>query len=624
MKKWMISLIALTMSVLMIAIFLIVAIAGITGNSSEDDCSPSSETSNLTGQSSEDWNLILVNRENTKEEMSPSTSTVEGITVDSRIVTQTTEFLAAAKAIDPAFHLISGYRSVETQKGLYEGYIADEMSQRGINREEAIPYVHEYSQPPGASEHMTGLAIDISTVDELNRMDANVASKLEELAPQYGFVKRFKAEKKSHTGVGDEDWHYRYVGTEAAKEMSEGNLSLEEYVTQLKSQSTSQSNQGQSGNQEAVPSSIEDFVKEHKEAYILSWKAGGFLPSASIAQTMVENGFNFTNPSGTSLWMAHNMGGVKTSRLTDFPVTLATFGDDSVDLTGTKPGTNVGDNTGGAYAWFKSYDAGIVGKAEFMAHQSLYTSAINNTDPKGTLTAIYAGGWATDPNYLTSLLAAYENVGKQFAWLDQEAIKKHGNAPYEKVAGPTTPSANTASNISFNDSVSAEDCDDHEGGNSSTSGSVSGAHSAPTIAMPAEYKGKLPFGDPDNNNYAGNNYPFGQCTWGVYNRMAQVGKPLPWFAGNDGNAANWAAAAQRQGYKVTKGKAKVGEAACFPPGVGASDPTYGHIAFVEYVNDDGSILISETNAGVGGIGTRSWRVLSKELVSQLQFIEGKK
>lgn len=48
--------------------------------------------------------------------------------------------------------------------------------------------------------------------------------------------------------------------------------------------------------------SIDSFVKEHKEAYILSWKAGGFLPSASITQTMIENGFNFSNPNGTSFW----------------------------------------------------------------------------------------------------------------------------------------------------------------------------------------------------------------------------------------------------------------------------------------------------------------------------------
>ena len=100
--------------------------------------------------------------------------------------------------------------------------------------------------------------------------------------------------------------------------------------------------------------SIDDFVKKHEEAYINSWKAGGFLPSASITQTMIENGFNFSNPNGTSFWMAHNMGGVKTSSKSNFPVTLATYGEDSVDLSGTKPGANVGDGTGGAYTWFSS------------------------------------------------------------------------------------------------------------------------------------------------------------------------------------------------------------------------------------------------------------------------------
>ena len=88
--------------------------------------------------------------------------------------------------------------------------------------------------------------------------------------------------------------------------------------------------------------SIDSFVKEHKEAYILSWKAGGFLPSASITQTMIENGFNFSNPNGTSFWQAHNMGGVKTSSKSNFPVIIATYGENSIDLSGTKPGANVG------------------------------------------------------------------------------------------------------------------------------------------------------------------------------------------------------------------------------------------------------------------------------------------
>ena len=65
-----------------------------------------------------------------------------------------------------------------------------------------------------------------------------------------------------------------------------------------------------------TPKSIEQFVKSHKDAYLLSWKAGGFLPSASISQTMVENGFNFTNPSGTSVMaLVGHIPGLKTTML---------------------------------------------------------------------------------------------------------------------------------------------------------------------------------------------------------------------------------------------------------------------------------------------------------------------
>lgn len=359
-----------------------------------------------------------------------------------------------------------------------------------------------------------------------------------------------------------------------------------------------------------VPASIEEFVSKHADAYILSWKAGGFLPSASIAQTMVENGFNFTNPSGTSFWQAHNMGGVKTSKISDFPVTIATFGKDSVDITGTKPGTNVGDNTGGAYTWFKDYNAGIVGKAEFMAHQTLYTGAINNTDGVQALTAIYQGGWATDPTYLIKLHTVYQNLGTKFQWLDQEAIRRHGNAPYKNIEMPgieLPPGNSDEDDLCISDS-----------GNQ-----IVGENSAPTLSPPNEYIGKLPLPEPDSNNYAGNAYPFGQCTWGAYNRMAQLGTPIEWFSGDSGHGGFWGATARTQGYTVEKGKPQVGWAASFPGGVAGSVAYYGHIAVVEYVNEDGSILVSETNVVNMGSGTRSWRVLNKETVQQLEFIKGR-
>lgn len=115
-------------------------------------------------------------------------------------------------------------------------------------------------------------------------------------------------------------------------------------------------------------SSVEAFVKEHQDAYIEAWGAGGFLPSASITQTMAETSFSMSVPSFAS---AHNMGGVKWTSAADYQKTIGLYGDGSVS--GSGAGTTVGDNTGGGYTWFSSFDAGIVGKAEFMSNQSLYT-----------------------------------------------------------------------------------------------------------------------------------------------------------------------------------------------------------------------------------------------------------
>ena len=126
-------------------------------------------------------------------------------------------------------------------------------------------------------------------------------------------------------------------------------------------------NQASSGN-----ASIDSFVKEHEDAYIESWGAGGFLPSASIAQTMAEVSFSQSVPS---FGQAHNMGGVKWTSTATYPKTIEKYGSDAVS--GGGPGTNVGDNTGGGYTYFKDFDAGIVGKAEFMSRQSLYNKRIN-------------------------------------------------------------------------------------------------------------------------------------------------------------------------------------------------------------------------------------------------------
>ena len=172
---------------------------------------------------------------------------------------------------------------------------------------------------------------------------------------------------------------------------------------------------------------LNEFAKKHEQAYVESWRVGGFLPSASIIQTMIETSFNESVPS---FGQAHNMGGVTTSKLEDFSDTMKLYGKDAVAFSGA--GTTVGDNTGGTYTYFKSFDAGIVGKAEFMARQTLYDGAINNTDAKAVFKAIADGGWATDSSYQVSLNKMYDQYGEQLKWLDEKAIAKYGKTPFKK------------------------------------------------------------------------------------------------------------------------------------------------------------------------------------------------
>ncbi|WP_423214342.1 M15 family metallopeptidase [Streptococcus equinus] len=189
----------------------------------------------LPDVSTKDWELVLVNRDNVTPEMNPDLTQIDNITVDSRIADNARNFLAAAQAIDASEHLISGYRSVAYQEELFNSYVSQEMAaDSSLTQSQAEDLVKTYSQPAGASEHQTGLAMDMSTVNYLNQSDADVVEKVTAIAPEYGFVLRFPKGKMESTGVDYEDWHFRYVGKESAKYMTENNLSLEEYIALLK------------------------------------------------------------------------------------------------------------------------------------------------------------------------------------------------------------------------------------------------------------------------------------------------------------------------------------------------------------------------------------------------------
>lgn len=113
----------------------------------------------------------------------------------------------------------SGYRSYSNQKALYEKYL----NQKGKE------YADASAARAGHSEHQTGLAFDVGLGSQkFGIMPEGIW--LRENCAKYGFIIRYPQYKEGITGYKYEPWHIRYVGVEAATEIMEKNITLEEYL----------------------------------------------------------------------------------------------------------------------------------------------------------------------------------------------------------------------------------------------------------------------------------------------------------------------------------------------------------------------------------------------------------
>ena len=110
------------------------------------------------------------------------------------------------------FIITSGYRSYERQGEVYA---------------ESEP---GKAQRPGASEHQTGLAFDVTTETSNGFESTPQYAWLSQHAHEYGFIQRYPANKADETGISYEPWHYRYVGVEAAKRMHDTGMTLEAFL----------------------------------------------------------------------------------------------------------------------------------------------------------------------------------------------------------------------------------------------------------------------------------------------------------------------------------------------------------------------------------------------------------
>lgn len=132
------------------------------------------------------------------------------------------QMFQAALQAGVQLYVTSGYRGYNEQDEVYQSWVAQVGAEAAKN----------YAALPGFSEHQTGCAIDVFVPGQTTTsFAAHPAAKwLAENAHFYGFILRYPNGKEQLTGYDYEPWHFRYVGAEAATEIFERRLTLEEYV----------------------------------------------------------------------------------------------------------------------------------------------------------------------------------------------------------------------------------------------------------------------------------------------------------------------------------------------------------------------------------------------------------
>ena len=184
-----------------------------------------------------DWNLLLVNNWNpmTEDEANavPLAAFNASWDFDERALPQLNALLDAANAAGCHLWGQSLFRPYSLQASLYEDQV-NALLAEGYDRQEAEDKAATVVARPGCSEHNTGLAVDFECADfaDLDEgfRDTFAYEWLMAHCAEYGFILRFPQEKEEITGVIYEPWHYRYVGVEAATEIMNRGLCLEEYL----------------------------------------------------------------------------------------------------------------------------------------------------------------------------------------------------------------------------------------------------------------------------------------------------------------------------------------------------------------------------------------------------------
>ena len=155
--------------------------------------------------------------------------------IDERIADAAHKMLDDAKAAGKSIYIGSVYRSLDDQARIFNYSMKDRINS-GLSYWQAYQSVALVVAEPGTSEHALGIALDLTSnvyveLDEGQEKTPEYKW-FKENCYKYGFILRYPPETAHITGIEYEPWHYRYVGKEAAMEITERGICLEEYIAE--------------------------------------------------------------------------------------------------------------------------------------------------------------------------------------------------------------------------------------------------------------------------------------------------------------------------------------------------------------------------------------------------------
>ena len=168
----------------------------------------------------EDWQVDLVTLSN-------------GLQIDRRCYDALQEMMDACREAGYEPLICSAYRTQETQQDLFNNKVA-KLEAEGKSHDEAVQEAGTVVAVPGTSEHQLGLTVDVVDVNNQNLTEEQEKTPTQKWLManswRYGFIHRYPNSKSDITGIIYEPWHYRYVGKDAAQEIFNKGITLEEYL----------------------------------------------------------------------------------------------------------------------------------------------------------------------------------------------------------------------------------------------------------------------------------------------------------------------------------------------------------------------------------------------------------